>query len=168
MGPGLAGARADPLRFHRQSESSAIGPCLRRPEHARQAGQWSSGVFARRKTVYYTPHARTDSVVPRVVARELGSGAERAVYSAPRGSSVLASHASRDGKTLMVALVHKLREHPYKILAVSIASGAVRDLSAKRSRRGHGERRTARARVYRGSDRADFCSRRSWVTRPTR
>ena len=82
------------------------------------------------KTVYYSPHAREDAVAPRLVARELASGAERAVYSAPGGSSVLASAVSRDGKTLMVALVHGLRQHPYKILAVSIANGAARDLSA--------------------------------------
>jgi dipeptidyl aminopeptidase/acylaminoacyl peptidase len=82
------------------------------------------------RTVYYAPHAKTDPVAPRIVARELASGAERAVYSAPRGSSVLASMVSRDGTTLIVGLVHTLREHPYKILAVSIATGAVRDLSA--------------------------------------
>jgi Tol biopolymer transport system component len=82
------------------------------------------------KTVYYAPRARTDTVAPRIVARELASGSERTVYSAPRGSSVLATAVSRDGKTLIVALVHTLREHPYKILAVSTASGAVRDLSA--------------------------------------
>ena len=83
------------------------------------------------KTVYYAPHARDAAVAPRIVARELASGTERAVYDAPRGSSALASAVSRDGKTLMVALVHALRQHPYKILAVSVASGDVRDLSAK-------------------------------------
>ncbi len=82
------------------------------------------------RTVYYSPHAQSDAVAPQVVARELASGSERAVYTAPRGSSVIPSAVSRDGKTLMVALVHSLRPHPYKILAVSIASGAARDLSA--------------------------------------
>ena len=76
------------------------------------------------RTVFYSPHARNDAVAPQVVARELASGSEHAVYTAPRGSSVIASAVSRDGKTLMVALVHSLRQHPYKILAVSIASGA--------------------------------------------
>ncbi|HYV98142.1 MAG TPA: hypothetical protein VE967_11850 [Gemmatimonadaceae bacterium] len=82
------------------------------------------------KILYYTPSVHTDSVVRRVVARELVTGTERTVYTAPSGSSVLASAVSRDGKTLMVALVHRLSEHPYKILAITIPSGAVRDLSA--------------------------------------
>lgn len=82
------------------------------------------------RTIYYAPHARTDALAPRIVARELASGTERPVYTAPRGSSALASAVSRDGKTLIVALVHTLREHPYKILTVTIANGAVRDLSA--------------------------------------
>ena len=82
------------------------------------------------RTVYYSPHRRDDTVAPRIVARELASATERVVYSAPPGSSALASAVSRDGKTLMVALVHALRQPPYRILAVSLASGAVRDLSA--------------------------------------
>lgn len=82
------------------------------------------------RTVYYSPHARNNAVAGRIVARELASGTERAVYSAPRGASAIASAVSRDGKTLMVALVHTLRQHPYRILAVSLTSGAVRDLSA--------------------------------------
>lgn len=81
-------------------------------------------------TLYYAPRTRSDTVVPRIVARELASGTERTVYTAPRGSSAIASAVSRNGKTLIVALAHKLNEHPYKILAVAIATGAVRDLSA--------------------------------------
>jgi len=82
------------------------------------------------RTIYYSPHARDEAVAARIVAREVASGSERVVYSAPRGSSALASAVSRDGKTLIVLLVHRLRQHPYRILAVSLASGAVRDLSA--------------------------------------
>ena len=82
------------------------------------------------RTVYYGPHGRDEKGASKIVARELASGTERSVYTAPVGSSALASAMSRDGKTLIVALVHSFREHSYKILAVSIVNGTVRDLSA--------------------------------------
>ena len=81
-------------------------------------------------TMYFATFARQDTGLSRIRARTLSSGRERVIYAAPRGDAALASSLSRDGKTLIVAVGHTSQPHPYRLIAVTVATGAVRDLTA--------------------------------------
>ena len=82
------------------------------------------------RTLYYAPSGVGNTVAGQIMARDLASGGEHPAYSAPRGEVAHASAVSRDGKIMIVALARSLHEHPYRILAVTIATGAVHNLSA--------------------------------------
>src|SRR5262249_43226834 len=81
------------------------------------------------RTMYYVPSGRGNAIAAQIMARDVASGSEHPVYTAPRGNAAHATAVSRDGKTMMVPLALSLRAQPHRILAVPIATGAVSDLS---------------------------------------
>ncbi len=87
------------------------------------------------KTMYYSPFIPGDSAKRRMVARDLASGRERTVYTAPIGSYIPAHAVSRDGKTLIAmssafAQGRVLGGGPRGIIAIDLATGTARSITA--------------------------------------
>jgi Tol biopolymer transport system component len=85
------------------------------------------------KTMYYSPFAFGDSALRRMVARDLASGRERTVYTAPAGSYIPAHSVSRDGKTLIAmssGFAHARPGQPHGIIAIDLTTGAARSITS--------------------------------------
>lgn len=86
------------------------------------------------KTMYYSPFVPGDSGLRRMVARDLASGRERTIYTAPVGSYIPAHSVSRDGRTLIAMsspFAHgRIGGLPRGIITIDLATGAARSITA--------------------------------------
>jgi len=85
------------------------------------------------KTMYYAPYLpRNDTMPSQLVARDMASGRERVLYTAPRGHRLPVHSVTADGKTVIAvwSLTTGPVRQPVGVIAVSTETGAMRVLTA--------------------------------------